>query len=135
MFKNNLTSKTILLVVNKNLATTDAVFKQKNLLFKVLNIKSSSLKEKKHQSTWNATTPQLNSYYKLYPEMKASKCCICHQNSVVVLENFLELWQRYTYRVLQTIQMNPMLLWVWAEWAVLGRAKSALKFKYWIEIG
>ena len=26
--------------------------------------------------------------------------------------------QRYTYRVLQTIQMNLMLLWVWAEWAV-----------------
>ena len=38
--------------------------------------------------------------------------------------------QRYTYRVLQTIQMNLMLLWVWAEWAVLGRAKTALKFKY-----
>ena len=27
--------------------------------------------------------------------------------------------QRYTYRVLQTIQMNLMLLWVWAEWAEL----------------
>ena len=38
--------------------------------------------------------------------------------------------QRYTYRVLQTIQMNLMLLWVWAEWAVFGRAKTALKFKY-----
>ena len=38
--------------------------------------------------------------------------------------------QRYTYRVLQTIQMNLMLLWVWAEWAVLGRAKTALKFKF-----
>jgi hypothetical protein len=23
-----------------------------------------------------------------------------------------------------------LLLWVWAEWAVLGRAKTALKFKY-----
>ena len=38
--------------------------------------------------------------------------------------------QRYTYRVLQPIQMNLTLLWVWAEWAVLGRAKTALKFKY-----
>ena len=38
--------------------------------------------------------------------------------------------QRYTYRVLQTIQMNLMLLWVWAEWAVLAGAKTALKFKY-----
>ena len=33
--------------------------------------------------------------------------------------------QRYTYRVLQTIQMKLLLLWVWAEWAVLGRAKTA----------
>ena len=40
----------------------------------------------------------------------------------------LEAMQRYTYRVLQTIQMNLMLLQVWAEWAVLGRAKTALEF-------
>ena len=38
--------------------------------------------------------------------------------------------QRYTYRVLQTIQMNLIILWVWAERAVLGRAKTTLKFKY-----
>ena len=38
--------------------------------------------------------------------------------------------QRYRYRVLQTIQMKLILLWVWAEWAVLGRAKTALKFKH-----
>ena len=38
--------------------------------------------------------------------------------------------QRYTHRVLQTIQMKLILLWVWAERAVLGRAKTALKFKY-----
>ena len=38
--------------------------------------------------------------------------------------------QRYTYRVLQTIQMKLILLWVWAEQAVMGRAKTALKFKY-----
>ena len=38
--------------------------------------------------------------------------------------------QRYTYRVLQTIQMKFVLLKVWAEGAVLGRAKTALKFKY-----
>ena len=35
-----------------------------------------------------------------------------------------------TYRVLQTIQMKLIHLWVWAERAVLGRAKTALKFKY-----
>ena len=41
--------------------------------------------------------------------------------------------QRYKYRVLQTIQMKLILLFVWAEWAVLGSAKSALKFKYKIQ--
>ena len=43
---------------------------------------------------------------------------------------FIELGQRYIHRVLQTIQMKLILLWVWAERAVLGRAKTALKFKY-----
>ena len=43
--------------------------------------------------------------------------------------------RRYTYRVLQTIQMKLILLCVWAEWAVLGSAKTALKFKYEISIG
>ena len=38
--------------------------------------------------------------------------------------------QRYTYRVLQTIQMKPTFLCVWAEQAVWGSAKTALKFKY-----
>ena len=38
--------------------------------------------------------------------------------------------QRYTYRVLQTIQMKLILLCVWAEPTVLGSAKTALKFKY-----
>ena len=37
--------------------------------------------------------------------------------------------QRYTYRVLQTIQMKHILLCVWAEPAVLGSTKTALKFK------
>ena len=43
---------------------------------------------------------------------------------------FYGRFQRYTYRVLQTIQMKLILLWVWAERAVLGRAKTALKFNY-----
>ena len=38
--------------------------------------------------------------------------------------------QRYTYRVLQTIQMKLIVLCVWAEPAVLGSTKTALKFKY-----
>ena len=40
------------------------------------------------------------------------------------------LLQRYTYRVLQTIQMKLILLCDWAEQAGLGSAKTALKFKY-----
>ena len=37
--------------------------------------------------------------------------------------------QRYTYRVLQTIQVKPIfyVLCVWAERAILGSAKTALK--------
>ena len=42
----------------------------------------------------------------------------------------LSIGQRYTYRVIQTIQMKVILLKVWAEGAVLGRTKTALKFKY-----
>ena len=38
--------------------------------------------------------------------------------------------QRYTFRVLQTIQMKLILLSVWAEPAVLGSAKTTLKFMY-----
>ena len=38
--------------------------------------------------------------------------------------------QRYTYKVLQTIQMKLILLCVWAEPAVFGSTKTALKFKY-----
>ena len=38
--------------------------------------------------------------------------------------------QRYTYRVLQTIQMKLLILCVWAEPAILGSTKTALKFKY-----
>jgi hypothetical protein len=39
--------------------------------------------------------------------------------------------QRYTlYRVLQTIQIKLIFLFVWAEPAILDSAKTALKFKY-----
>ena len=51
----------------------------------------------------------------------------------VVLPSESQVWggyQRYTYRVLQTIQMKLILLCVWAELAVLGSTKTALKFKY-----
>ena len=44
-------------------------------------------------------------------------------------EEWYELRQRYTYRVLQTIQMKLILLCVWAELAVLSTI-TALKFNY-----
>ena len=47
----------------------------------------------------------------------------------------LPTYQRYTYRMLQTIQMKLIFLCVWAELAILGSAKTALKFKYEIYIG
>ena len=37
------------------------------------------------------------------------------------------LKQRYTYRVLQTIQMKLIILCAWAERAILVNAKTALK--------
>ena len=49
----------------------------------------------------------------------------CMHNDSLCLQS-----QRYTYRVLQTIQMKLILLCVWAERAVLGSAKTALKFKH-----
>ena len=48
---------------------------------------------------------------------------------ILVSQSFYFL-QRYTYRVLQTIQLKLMLFCVWAEPAVLGSTKTALKFKY-----
>ena len=42
---------------------------------------------------------------------------------------YYNLDQRYTYRVLQTIQIKLMLLSVWAEPVILGSTKTALKFK------
>ena len=43
--------------------------------------------------------------------------------------DFSTILQRYAYGVLQTIQMKLILLCAWAELAVLGIAKTALKFK------
>ena len=42
----------------------------------------------------------------------------------------LGVGQKYTYEVLQTIQIKPILVCVWAKPVVLGSAKTALKFKY-----
>ena len=56
-------------------------------------------------------------------------------NMLIFSKIFIKLFyqagdQRYTYRVLQTIQIKLILLCVWAEHAILGSAKTALRFKY-----
>ena len=56
-------------------------------------------------------------------------------SSKVATKNQIFQPLRYTYRVLQTIQMELILLCVWAEPAVLGSTKTALKFKYEMLIG
>ena len=58
---------------------------------------------------------------------------LCNKSDLTDLYLYLGCTQRYTYRVLQTIQMKLMLLCVWAEPAVLGSTKTALELKY--EIG
>ena len=57
------------------------------------------------------------------------------QSEKLLMEELEWVQQRYTYRVLQTIQVKLILLCVWAEPAVLGSAKAALKFKYEIKVG
>ena len=56
--------------------------------------------------------------------------CLSQWVDILYEVAFLTARQRYTYRVLQTIQMKLILLYVWAEPAVLGSTKTALKFKY-----
>ena len=48
----------------------------------------------------------------------------------LIQDHSLQTSREYTYRVLQTIQMELILLCVWADRAVLGSAKTSLKFKY-----
>ena len=65
--------------------------------------------------------------------------CLVNVNSTVVIKingrNYLMAGPKlYTLSTLN-IQMKLILLWVWAERAVLGRAKTALKFKYELQIG
>ena len=68
-------------------------------------------------------------------DSRAVWAVVCNQERVMTarvryLQQFAYSTQRYTYRVLQTIQMKLILLCVWAEPAVLGSTKTALKFKY-----
>ena len=54
---------------------------------------------------------------------------LIRQNAPQIISFHLRYMQRYTFRVLQTIQMKVILLCVWAEPAVLGSTKTVLKFK------
>ena len=53
-----------------------------------------------------------------------------HSKGKLIILQISALAQSYIYQVLQTIQMKLILLCVWAEPAVLGSAKTALKFIY-----
>jgi hypothetical protein len=96
-----------------------------------------------HSVLWYSSTK-----HKFYSDTYAKMQLLDPENLVVVLRfpNHLinifigttcmvhsVLWyssnQRYTYKVLQTIQMKLILLCVWAEPAVLGNTKTGLKFK------
>ena len=52
---------------------------------------------------------------------KSKRSNVFEVNIYILGIYFLTTSQRYTYRVLQTIQMKLLLLFVWAERAVLGR--------------
>ena len=52
------------------------------------------------------------------------------EHSIYIRTVRSSLLQSYIYQVLQTIQMKLILLSVWAEPAVLGSTKTALKFKF-----
>ena len=78
---------------------------------------------------------------KIYSHSQIFRCggsifCLPHRPNFSDIFDLCLHWvsvvrgQRYTCRVLQTIQMKLILLYVWAEQAILGSAKTALKFKY-----
>ena len=58
--------------------------------------------------------------------------CIAY---IYAKNRFFQETIRDIHRVLQTIQMKLILLCVWAEQAILGSTKTALKFTYEIQIG
>ena len=72
-------------------------------------------------------------YLSLYLVFCTALCQYIHGTQPILSEISKKNWrakQRYTYRVLQTIQMKLILLCVWAEPAVLGSTKTALNFIY-----
>ena len=77
------------------------------------------------KKSWTVCTIYLCELFSGSYEFKGEIACI-----FAVHTTHLGTLQRYTYRVFQTIQMKLILLCVWAERAILGSAKTALKFKY-----
>ena len=68
---------------------------------------------------------ELRAQFQQLPNFQHHKIALSKRNRQVKTRDI-----RIDYRVLQTIQMKLILLCVWAEWAVLGSAKTALKLKY-----
>ena len=72
--------------------------------------------------------PDLAERNRMYQKLKQARLWACGRGDMSTPS--FGSHQRYTYRVLQTIQMKLILLCVWAEQAVLGSAKTVLKLKY-----
>ena len=68
----------------------------------------------------------------LHLELHTSSCRLPNGENRCLWYSSKTFWgnQSYIYQVLQTIQMKLILLCVLAEPAVLGSAKTALKFIY-----
>ena len=85
-----------------------------------------------HQLTLNMSTR-----YDVIVVCEMTHYALAPQNGTIFIWVFILLGvyhfdynQKYTYRLLQTIQMRLLLLFVLAEPSVLVSAKTALKFKY-----
>ena len=84
---------------------------------------------KKEESTFSFVSySQVYDLVKFYPEILHSIC-------IFTTEKYGSREIHLDYRVLQTIQIKLILLCVWAEPTVLGSTKTALKFRYEIQIG
>ena len=93
--------------------------------------------QNKRKSGYGFWPQVLSSSYSLYLSLSFCSCMIypdysCADHNCYPTPSFhsLPTTQRYTYGVLQTIQIKLILLFAWVEQAVLGIAKTALKFQY-----
>ena len=103
----------------------------------ILNLRSLNTPETVTLIPWSLKHPEspkgafTNYVYKIWLFLTTYPLCL-HFLWYKSLQQvyLLTTYQSYIYQVLQTIQMKLILLCVWAEPAVLGSAKTALKFIY-----